>query len=368
MSTRMHLALERRANPKWWHAIAAPVGAVIAALIVGAIFLALTGFSPGAVYGALFEASFTTAYGITDSLAIATPLIVTALAAAVAFRMNLFNIGAEGQLYAGAIAAAWAGIAVAPGLPAAAAIGVVLLAGAVGGLLFALPMAGLRAWLGTNEIITSLMLTFVALYLMRYLIFGSQSFWRDPAVSNFPQGKRIDPAAELPTFGVYTAGWGLLVSVLVAVVIWLLLKFTSVGYAMNVVGSAPDSATYAGISSRRVIFGVLLMSGALGGLAGGLEVSARSGSLDPNGLQLGLGFAGIVVAALARYNPIGIIFVAVFMGGLRNAGVALQSLPGERVPTEVSLMLQGAILLFAIGAEVFVRNRIRVVRAAEVTA
>ena len=157
------------------------------------------------------------------------------------------------------------------------------------------------------------------------------------------------------------------VVVLVAIVIWVILRFTSAGYDMNVVGSSPRAARYAGISTKRVMMMALLLSGALGGLAGGVEVAGRAHALDPNGLELGLGFTGIVVAALARYNPFGIVLVAVFLGGLRNAGTALQSMAGERVPVEVSLMLQGAILLFAIGAEIFVRNRLRIVRAAVAT-
>ncbi len=360
MSVR--LRLERRLHQRWWYSLLAPIGAILAALVVGAIFLAIQGFDAVAVYKALFEASFTTAYGITDSLAIATPLIMTGLAAAVAFRMNLFNIGAEGQLYAGAIAASWAGLAVAPALPQPLAILAVLVLAAVGGLIWALPVAAFKAYLGTNEIITSLMLTFVGLYAMRYLIFGSNSYWRDPLVKSFPQGKKIDPAAELPLFGSYRTGVGLIVVVLVAVAIWALVKYTRIGFDMSVVGSSANAARYAGISSRKVVLGALLLSGALGGLAGGVEVASRSHSLDPNGLALGLGFSGIVVAALARYHPIGVVVVAVFLGGLRNSSSALQSMPGQRVPDEVSLMLQGAILLFAIGAEIFVRNRLRLVR------
>ena len=363
----VRLRLERRLHQRWWYSLLAPISAIVAALVVGAVFLAIQGFDPVAVYKALFEGSFTSLFGITDSLAIATPLVMTGLAAGVAFRMNLFNIGAEGQLYAGAIAGSWAGIALGGTLPPVLAVAAVLVMSALGGLLWALPVAAFKAYLGTNEIITSLMLTFVGLYAMRYLIFGSNSYWRDPLVKSFPQGKKIDPGAELTLFGSYRTGWALVIVVLVALVIWALLKYTKIGYAMSVVGSSPNAARYAGISSRSVVLGALLLSGALGGLAGGVEVASRSHSLDPNGLALGLGFSGIVVAALARYHPIGIVVVAVFLGGLRNAGTALQSMPGQRVPDEVSLMLQGAILLFAIGAEIFVRNRLRLVRQVAVT-
>jgi simple sugar transport system permease protein len=363
----MLIRLEPRLNRRWWHSALSPILAVLAALLAGAIFLLIEGFSPLTVYRALFKVSFTTTFGITDSLAIATPLVLTGLAAGVAFRMNLFNIGAEGQLYLGAIFGSWAGIALAPHLPAPLAVLAVLIVGMIGGMIWALPMAAAKAYLGTSEIITSLMLTFVALYLMRYLIFGTMSYWRDPAAANFPQGKKIAASGELPLFGDYRTGWGFVVVVLIAVMIWVLIRFTSVGYDMNVVGSSPAAARYAGISASRMMLTGLLISGALAGLAGGVEVAARAHALDPNGLELGLGFTGIVVAALARYNPFGIVLVAVFLGGLRNAGLALQTLPGDRVPVEVSLMLQGAILLFAIGAEVFIRNRLRIVRTVRAT-
>jgi simple sugar transport system permease protein len=137
---------------------------------------------------------------------------------------------------------------------------------------------------------------------------------------------------------------------------------------MNVVGSSESSARYAGIPVKRTVIVALLISGGLAGLAGATEVAGRAYALDPNGLELGLGFTGIVVAALARYNPFGVVIVAVFIGGLRNAGIALQGLPGERVPVEVSLMLQGAILLFAIGGEVFSQNRLSITRTARAPA
>lgn len=351
------IKLERRLDASRWRSVLTPIVSVLFALVAGAIFLALEGFNPISVYRSLIDVSFASKFGITDSLAVAVPLILTGLAAAVVFRMNLFNIGAEGQLYLGAIFAAWAGLHVNEGLPTVLNVAVLLAAGALGGAMWAAPAALFKAYFGTSEIITTLMLTFVGLYLMRYLIFGSHSTWRDPETTNFPQGRRVPQSARFELWGDTRLHWGIVVAVGIALVVWVLIRFTSVGYDMNVVGSSPAAAEYAGISTRRVVIVALLTSGALGGLAGATEVAGRAYALDPNGLELGLGFTGIVVAALARYNPFAILVVAVFLGGLRNAGVAMQGLPGERVPVEVSLMLQGAILLFAIGGEVFVRYR-----------
>jgi simple sugar transport system permease protein len=358
----LQVGLQRRFTANRRNDVLSPVLSVLAALAAGAVFLALSGYRPLAVYQDLFEASFTTWFGFTDSLAAASPLVLTGLAAAVTFRMKLFNIGAEGQLYVGAIGASWAGLALAPDLPRIPAALVILGVGALAGALWILPAALCRAWLGTSEIITTLMLTFVGLFLMRYLIFGASSYWRDPLATNFPQGRRIDPGIRFESFGSTRVHWGLLVGLVAAVVVWVLVRHTRVGFAMDVVGSSPAAARYAGIPVRRTILTSLLLSGALAGLAGAAEVGGRAFALDPNGLQLGLGFTGIVVAALGRYNPLGVVIVALLLGGLRNAGVALQSVPGNNVPGEVSLMLQGAILLFATGGEVFIRNRLVVRR------
>jgi general nucleoside transport system permease protein len=352
--------LERRLDAPLWRRIVVPILSVLAALATGAVFLVLTDHDPGVVYREMFEAAFTTRFGITDTLAVATPLVLTALAAAVTFRMGLYNIGAEGQLYAGAIAASWAGLALAPSLPGPVAVAAVLVAGALGGALWIVIPALARAWLNASEIITSLLLTFVALYLMRYLIFGSSSYWKDPASTNFPQGKRIDEVAFFPLWDDTRVHLGLVVAVVVAVLLWVLVTRTSFGFDMRVLGDSPAAARYAGIPIRRTIVVVMLVSGALAGLAGASEVGGTAHALDPNGIAVNYGFAGIVVAALARYNPIGCLLVAALLGGMQNAASTLQSLGTERVPIAISLMLQGAILLFALGGEVFVRYRLRV--------
>jgi ABC-type uncharacterized transport system permease subunit len=361
------IRIERRLERKWWYSVLTPVLSVFAALLGAAIFLGIEGFDPIRVYREIFEASFTTRFGFTDSVTIAIPLILTGLAAAIVFRMNLFNIGAEGQLYFGAIFGSWAGIALTDGMSWVLGTIIVMIAAAIGGALWAAPAALFKAYFGVSEIITTLMLTFIALFFMRYLIFGSSSYWRDPETTNFPQGKKIPDGARFPQWSDTRLHWGLVIVLLVTLIIWVLIKYTSLGFDMNVVGSSENSARYAGIPVKRTIIVALLISGALAGLAGGAEVAGRAYALDPNGLELGLGFTGIVVAALARYNPFGVVLVAIFIGGLRNAGIALQGLPGERIPVEVSLMLQGAILLFAIGGEVFSQNRLTITRTSRST-
>lgn len=355
------IRLERREHVRWWHYVGVPVVSVLLAALTGAVFLVLTGFDPVAVYAGMLRASLTSRFGLADTLVSATPLMLTGLAAAVAFRYRLYNVGAEGQLYVGAIAAAGVGLALGE-IPAPVAILAVVVAGALGGALWVLLPALARAWLGTSEIITTLLLNYVALFAMRYLIFGSTSLWRDPTATNFPQGRPLPEAAEFPEWGLTRIHLGLVVALLAVVGLWWLLARTRVGFDLRVFGDSPEAARYAGIGVRRVVVGVLLLSGALAGLAGAGEVAGRAHQLDPQGLAVGVGYAGIIVAALARYNPLGVPLVAVLLGAISNAGTALQSTAELRVPVAVSTMLQGAILIFVLGGELHLRYRVRLGR------
>ena len=332
-----------------------PVLSVLAALVLGAIFLAATGENPWTVYTKMVDAAFGDARGISETLISATPLILTGVAAAVAFKMLVWNIGAEGQFLFGAIFAAGIGIWIGGAFPAAITLPLVILAGAAGGAFLAAVSAVPRVYFGTNEIITTLMLNFIALSFMNYLIFGSQSPWRDPSVSTFPQGRPIPDSGRIPEM-FNRLDYGIFVAVAFAILAWVLIEKTRWGFELRVVGDSPDTARYAGIGVPRKILGVFLMSGAFAGLAGSLFVAGPVGALDPRSLDLGLGFTGIIVAALARLNPIAVIPVAVLMGALNNAGPSLQSIG---VPAEIVTMLQGAILVFAVAGEFLIANRVR---------
>lgn len=371
--------LERRLATRRWTAPLVAVGSLVVALVLGAIFLAATGHPTIALYRELAKAGYFGWYAFTDTLGNATPLIFTGLAAAVCFRMNLYNIGAEGQLYAGAIASSWAGIAIAPGLPGWVAVLVVMCAGAIGGALWVLVPALARAYFHTSEIVSTLLLNYVALYLMQYLIFGSGSYWRDPASSNFPQGKQIAIEAHLPLWhfptrsilgidfppGVTHVHLGLVFAIVAAVLLWAMVAFTRFGYTIRVAGDSPAAARYAGISMTRTVVTVMLMSGALAGLAGAGEVAGRSYALDPAGLALGLGYTGIVIASLARSNPYAVVMVATLLAGLRSGADNMQAATGDlKVSVAVAQVLEGLILLVALGGELFRRNRIVVRRVA----
>jgi len=210
------------------------------------------------------------------------------------------------------------------------------------------------------------MFNFVALFLMRYLIYGASTYWRDPTSTNFPQGKKLDQNAWLPRFGTQSVHWGLVLALLTTVGIWFLLRKTRFGYQMKVLGDAPNAARYSGVPVKRMTFAVLIISGGLAGLAGASEVAGRAHALDPNGLAIGLGYAGIIVATLARLNPFGAVVIAIGFGGLQNSASALQSLGTDSVPSAIATTLQGLILLLALAGELFVRYRLKISKRSEV--
>lgn len=354
MTTR-RLIVEPRGLASARLVILVPVLSVLAALVLGAVFLVLTGENPWTVYSKMVDAAFGDSRGISETLISATPLILTGVAAAVAFKMLVWNIGAEGQFLFGAIFASGVAIWLGEGLPAIISLPLVIAAGAVGGAFLAGISAIPRVYVGTNEIITTLMLNFIALAFLNYLIFGSKSPWRDSAVSTFPQGRPLPDSSRIPEF-FNRLDYGLFVAIALAVVAWVMIEKSRWGFAVRVVGDSANTARYAGIGVPRKILGVFLLSGAFAGLAGSLYVAGPVGALDPRSLDLGLGFTGIIVAALARLNPIAIVPVAVLMGALNNAGPSLQSIG---VPPETVTMLQGAILVFAVAGEFFIANRVR---------
>ncbi|KAA3638231.1 MAG: ABC transporter permease [Armatimonadetes bacterium] len=338
--------------------ILVPVLSVLAALVVGGLFLAITGENPLDVYGKMLDAAFGSANGVSNTLISATPLILTGVAAALAFKMLVWNIGGEGQFIMGAVFASGIAIWLGPGAPSWVAIPAVIVAGGVGGAVWASVAAVPRVYLGTNEIITTLMLNFIALSFMNFLIFGSSSPWRDPAVSTFPSGRPIPDTAKLPEF-FKRLDIGIFIAIALAVAAWWLIGKTRWGFAVRVVGDSAATARYAGIRVSKKILVVFLLSGAAAGFAGALYVAGPVGALDPRSLDLGLGFTGIIVAALAGLHLLAVIPIAILMGALNNAGPALQSIG---VPAATVTMLQGAILIFAVAGEFFIRHRIRLPR------
>jgi simple sugar transport system permease protein len=355
------MRIERRLTQPRYLVVAVPVLSIALSFALMAIILVATGHAPGPTYRRLIDAAFFAHGALSSTFISATPLAFTGLAAAVAFRMQLFNIGGEGQLYFGAIGAA-AGALLVGGSSTTLLVVVMVLSGALSGAFWALIPGLLRAFLSTNEIITSLMLNYVAALLLSYLIFDSHSYWRDLSgfeAKVFPQGKPLPDAATWPTLGIHGVvvplGFGL--ALLAAAVLWFLYARTRFGFEVKVIGDSWRAARYAGMRTNRKIIAVMCLSGAIAGIGGASQDGDFRHLLDPRGLTAaGYGYAGIVVAALARYNPFAVVLVAFLLGGLQNAGYTLQ---GADFPAGLVGVMQGLILFCALGGELLVRYRIR---------
>jgi simple sugar transport system permease protein len=259
-------------------------------------------------------------------------------------------------LIVGAIAASGVGLALGEHVAGWIVIVLSLLAGVAAGGVWAALAALPRAYLNTDEVISTLMLNFVALSIMNYLIFSSVSFWRDAERLTFPSGRFIADAAFLPRF------WGRLhigifIAVAAAVLLWWVLRSTKWGFEIEVTGDSPRAAAYAGMRVNRKIVSVLVVSGGLAGLAGAIEIGGVMHNLDPRALSLGVGFTGIVVAAIARLSPIGVVAVAILVAGLNNSAVGLQTMG---IPDDIVLLLEGIFFLCIVGGEWFLRNTIRI--------
>jgi len=350
-----------------------PVGSLVLAFFASGLVLLATGHNPLPAYREIFDAAFVNQGAIGQTLIAATPLAFTGLAAAAAFRMRLFNIGGEGQLLIGAITAAAAGLYFGGlGWPKPIVIATMVVAGCAGGAAWASIPGVLRAFFRTNEIITSLMLNYVAAYLLTYLVFNTNSYWRDTTGFNasvFPTSKDLPDNALWPAWTIHTQGGiplplGAALAVLTAVLLWVLYTRMRFGFEAQVLGDSARAARYAGVRTRRKILAIMAISGAIAGLGGASQDGDFRQTLDadPNGLQKQYyGYTGIVVAALGRYNPFAVLVVAVFIGGLQNAGNVLQ---GADFPSGLVGVMQGIILFCALGAELLVRYRVTFRRSA----
>jgi len=344
--------LVRRESPiRGGQPLSFAVGLVVA-LLIGAVLLIGAGHEPLRVYQRMFEKSLSNADAWSLTLNRAVPLGLAGLAVAVAGSMGLWNIGAEGQILAGAMGAAWVA-RIGDTWPGPMLITVMLLVAFMAGGALALIPALARSQIGVNEIITTLMLNEIALRLIQWLIHGP---WKDPDSYNFPLTPMLPDQARLPSlFG--RAHLGVVIAGAVIVVFGIAASRTTWGYELRVARSSADTARYAGISLRRKILTVLLLSGAIAGLAGGVELSGTADRLT-EGISNGFGYAGIIVAALALLRPSGVAVVALLFGAVQVGGQSIQIIG---VPASVSTILQAFILFGAIAAGVFARYSVRFV-------
>jgi ABC-type uncharacterized transport system permease subunit len=344
------------------HAAVYRVVALVAALAVGTGLAQAFVIQQGNVYDRIYQATFGTGYGSTTVLAYAVPLTFTALAFAVAYKIKLWNIGGEGQLFMGA----WAASGVAftfPGIPGPLLIGLMIAASAVGGALWILVPALARIFLGVTEVVTTLMLNFVAILLMTYF---ALNVWpptpRDPLITS----KAIPTRADLPTLtiGGVTFQAGLVVAVAIAVVLALVFRKTRFGYAVRLAGASRGAAEYAGIPIKLLQLRVLLLSGALAGLAGGIELVGDVHRLSDE-LSTNTGYNGIGVAVLAGSVLAVVPVMAVVFGGLLAAGYAMRL---DGLSTNATLFLTGFVLLLAAIGESASRFKVLFIRDRDLAA
>ncbi len=328
------------------------VASIVLALIFGGIVLALAGESPLVVYRAMLLGALGDRGGVAETLVKTTPLLLAGLGVAVAFRMQLWNIGAEGQIYWGAIFATGTALFLIPTAPGWVMVPAMVVAGLLGGGMWGLIPGALRAWFGASEIITSLMLNYVAILFSEYLVHGP---WRDPQAYGFPGTPPLPDAGWLPHWGTTRVHLGLLFGLVAALALWVLLRRTRWGYEIGVMGENPRAALYAGMPTKRTILLVMALSGALAGLAGMSEVAGIGHQLQRN-LSPGYGYAAIIVAWLARLHPFGAVLVAFLLAALTVGGDQLQMSLG--LPAAIAPMLQGTILFFLLGGDILTRYRI----------
>lgn len=346
------ITMEKKLSPSKVNSLLVPLVSIIMALLTGAIFLALTGKDPLQVYSVMFNGAFGSRYGLTETMVKAIPLMLAGLGLAVAFRMQLWNIGGEGQIYMGAFGATWVALNFSD-LPAWVMLPAMMLAACAAAGLWALIPAIPRAFLGVNEIITTLMLNYVAILWVDYLIYGP---WKDPGGYNFPITPLFPESAMLPTLGDTRIHAGLLIGIVLAIVLYLLIFRTRFGYEIRVLGESPEAGRYAGMNITKKIVLVMVISGAICGLAGMAEISGVVHRLQ-QGFSPGYGYTAIIVAWLTKLNPLGIVIAAILFGGLQVGGYAVQM---NGVPASVVFMLQGGLLFFVLGGELLTRYRISI--------
>lgn len=354
---RWALRFEKREKLAWYFRILNPVICILLAFVCCGIIVAAQGFDPIAVYVRLLKNAFGSSFSLLESILQAIPLIFCGLGVSIAFRMSLNNIGAEGQYAMGAFAAT--GVALfCPWLPDSLVLPGMILAGFAAGALWGMLAVLPRVTLGVSETIVTLMCNYIALLFVNYWCYGP---WRDRGGNNMPYSPMIPDAAHFPTFGNSRLHTGLLLAVVMTVLVFLFYRYTTRGYQMRLIGNSPTAARYAGLKVKGNILLSMALSGGLAGLAGVTQIGGVVFRLEPD-LPNGAGYTAIVIAYLSGFNPFVILLVSILFGGLTQGGFSLQIMG---ISSKIVTMIQGAILLFVLGGEIFIRNRLILVRQAK---
>ncbi|MBX3598918.1 MAG: ABC transporter permease [Rhizobiaceae bacterium] len=328
-----------------------PVAAVLASLVICGLLILIAGANPISAFGIMVSAAFGGKFALTETLARSAPLILAGLAALVALRTRFWNIGGEGQILAGAMASAWIGAL--PNLPAPLLIPCMIVGAALAGAALAALPATLKLKLGVDEVVSTLMLNFIVMYVMMALLSGP---WKDP-LTGWTDSPDILPAAEFPTFWRGTRlHLGVLIAFGAVVVIGVMLSRTTFGLSMKIVGENPKAAKHAGLNVARVTLFAALVSGALAGLAGAGEVGGTQFQVIAS-ISSGYGYAGIVVAMLARLSPAGVIPAALFLAALTTGADEMSR--QTSVPFFIADAMQGISLIAVLVAMTLSRYEIK---------
>jgi ABC-type uncharacterized transport system permease subunit len=354
------LRLEQRMDTPGWLPVATSIGAVVVALCIGGVILWAAGGNPIKSYQHIFRAAFGSLGVLNDTLVKASPLILVGLACSLAFRMRLWNIGAEGQLYLGAFGAS--AVVLIPILsadtPRWLMLSAMAVAGFAAGALWGFVPGYFKARFNVNEIITTLMMNYIAASWNNYWIFAhwnESGFQMSPTFPKSAWLPRLsDYAEQIPAFSGFTLHLGIALSLAMVFVVWLIVYRSRWGYEIRLIGDNPNAARYAGLNIVRNTVLVMMLSGGLAGLAGMAEIAGVVHRFQER-ISPGYGFTGIIIAWLAKLNPFAVVLVSILFGGLILAGREIQ-------PSGIPLMLQGIILFCIISSEVLVRYRILIRR------
>src|SRR5215472_10298828 len=346
----MQLVLERRAERSALIAIASPV-------VTMSVLFALLGKNPVAALGVYFLDPLTDAYSLQEIAVKATPLVMIGIGLSFCYLANIWNIGAEGQFTIGAVTGSWLAVHTQGTDAGPWVLPAMLVLGALGGALYAMIPAICKVRFGASEILTSLMLVYVADLFMDYLVRGP---WRDPHGLNFPTTAEFDPVATVPTLiegsRLHAGAVATLVLVALAAV---LLGRTVKGFEIRVVGAAPRAAAFAGFNANQLVLFAFALSGALAGLAGIIEVAGPVGVLQP-GISPGYGFTAIIVAFLGRLNPVGILIAGLFLALTFIGGEGAQI--SMKIPLDLTKVFQGILLFYVLACDSLILYRVRLIR------
>ncbi|MBW1649076.1 MAG: ABC transporter permease [Deltaproteobacteria bacterium] len=354
----MHIFFEKRLYSSGFIRIAITICAIIFALLAGGVFLYTIGVNPFSAYSNVCSQIFTNKWGIEDLLLKMSPLMLTGISVALAAKMRLWNIGADGQFYMGACAATWVALTFGGSGNSLMLLPLMFLAGVTAGALWIFIPAFFKAHFNVNDIITTLLMNYIAISLVDYFLFGS---WRDPNSLNFPITALFPPAAALPMIKNINLHIGFLIGIFIILLIYFFLEKSRFGIYVNIVGNNPNAAQYSGVNKKRLIILIMMISGAIAGLAGVIELTGVHHRLQQN-ISLGYGYTGIIVTWLSRAHPLGVIFNAFFMAFIFVGGEIMQMSAG--IPVAMIYLFQGIILFSVLGSDVFAEYKLKIKKTA----